>query len=273
VLRINAIEGVSMSTQANTDSNVPADSLAARVAQLEQRWSQLKWAAGIVGLAVLIITGYGMIDIPRRAVAMALEQVTPIAEETAKEEAQRVIPDSLIEEAKKANAQAKGAAKEAVELVGRLKTQLTLPAALYSSTVRGQAISSDEAGATIIDFSTKVYNTHSESVTTGGNWKYTAPEPGIYSVTALAVYSQKGAGGTALGIYRNGGISVYLAQVYPSSVSGTTIGGTGTIELKRGDAFDIRINTFGDAREAALDSVGATWVSIHYLRPLANFRE
>lgn len=197
----------------------------------------------------------------------SLEAKIPAVEERLKKVES---PYALLDIQSQATAAVAEATKTVGELRAHFKANLNGPAAFYHCTARGQPILDGSQDGTIIDFSTKVYNTHANSVNPGGNWKYTAPESGIYCVTALAVFHQE-TGGTGLGVYVNGGRVVHLAQISPSSGRGTTIGGTALIELNRGTAFDIRIHTFDDTKKnATLDSIGATWVAIHYVRPPSN---
>ncbi len=195
---------------------------------------------------------------------------------------------SLWERVDQSNAQAIALKTQLEKEVHGIKKEFNdVPAAFYHCTTGAAPINSDQAGGTIIDFSTCVYDTHRAEnvVTTGGNWKYTAPKSGIYSVSALAIFTQrgKGNGGIALAVYRDGKALVQLAQFMPSSgeslnvegkpvqgvtsVTNRTIGGTADIELGKGEAIDIRINKFYEVQEATLASAGATWFSIHYVGP------
>jgi hypothetical protein len=102
----------------------PDDRIAAlekKIADLEQNWTWLKWAAGILATAVLLLTGYGFIDIPRRAGELAVEKVTPIALKAAEDEAGKRIPDTIVRGIQGHQQRAKEAADEAAKSRKRVK--------------------------------------------------------------------------------------------------------------------------------------------------------
>ncbi|MCI0684290.1 MAG: hypothetical protein L0Y71_19440 [Gemmataceae bacterium] len=88
-----------------------------RVAELERMWSQLKWAAAILGTAVLIVAGVGFVQIPRMASDEAVKKVTPVAEDAAKKAAIEVVgarlPASVTAELNNQKVRAKEAADAA----------------------------------------------------------------------------------------------------------------------------------------------------------------
>lgn len=75
-----------------------AAALEKKVADQEQNWTLLKWAAGILGTAILIVTGVGFIQIPKEAVKKAIEEVTPIANEAAKKEVEKLVSKTVVDE-------------------------------------------------------------------------------------------------------------------------------------------------------------------------------
>lgn len=90
--------------------------LSKRVTDLEEMWSKLKWASAIIGTAVVIVTGVGFVEIPRRATEEAVKRVTSIVEE----EVKKRIPDTIVEEARKQQQAATRAAEETERLRGRV---------------------------------------------------------------------------------------------------------------------------------------------------------
>jgi len=262
---------------ANAESK-PKDRVVAlekKIADLEQNWSRLKWAAGIIGLAVVIVTGYGFIDIPRQAVA----KVNPIVDTAVKNAVDTAvknavdnrIPPKVVEDAETARTRAVNAAQDAEDALGRIKSELKdAPAARYQQTTAGQqlAIGTSRPVGTVIDFSHKDYDTHG-AVTPGASWHFKAPKAGIYSVTAHAGCEQSG-GQLTVGLcvgQKPGGTrpNVFLAEAQ-AYINRTIIGGTTDIELKKDDLVDIRVYA-GGVEKSQLVAVGTTEVSIHYVRP------
>jgi len=129
---------------------------------------------------------------------------------------------------------------------------------------------SSKPGSVIVDFSQPDYDTH-KAVTKGKEWKFKAPKAGIYTVTAYVCCSQGGdkdaAGGTAVCLHKNGsnGVAVYLAQLNPSIISNTMLGGTTDIALEENDTIDVRVHAFGKAKDARVGSANALWICIRYV--------
>jgi hypothetical protein len=96
---------------------------------------------------------------------------------------------------------------------------------------------------TIIDFGTKEDDSHG-SVTTGANWKFTAPTAGRYEVFAKILYN--GAASAATGsyllmLYKNGSQVAELARV--NGTGGSNFfgpNGSRVINLNAGDYIDVR---------------------------------
>ena len=83
---------------------------------------------------------------------------------------------------------------------------------------------------------TKTFDTHG-AVTTGAAWKYTAPVPGFYKITALIAVSTAG---DYLYIYKNG---TNTGQTIGACTNATALSQSGIIELFAGDYVDIRTGT------------------------------
>jgi hypothetical protein len=83
---------------------------------------------------------------------------------------------------------------------------------------------------------TKTFDTHG-AVTTGAAWKYTAPVPGFYKITALIAVSTAG---DYLYIYKNG---TNTNQTIGACTNATALSQSGIIELLAGDYVDIRTST------------------------------
>jgi len=108
---------------------------------------------------------------------------------------------------------------------------------------------------TQINFGTKLYDTHN-AVTTGASWKFTAPMPGKYRVSAMVV----GSSGIGVSLFKNGSVFTLLfsRMVYGS--------GSYEIDLLAGDYIDLRpassatINggsvTAGDISQIQISRIG-----------------
>ncbi len=131
------------------------------------------------------------------------------------------------------------------------------PYAFYRTTAADSIVT-----ATIMNYVTKTKDTR-ESVTTGGSWKFTAPESGAYNVSAVLRLGANTLGATQairLYIYKNGASLIVGPAVYGngSSIS-ASCGVSGTIDMAAGDYVDIR----GDGASTALDgNAGNNWVTI-----------
>lgn len=120
-------------------------------------------------------------------------------------------------------------------------TDTRVVAARYS-TAAGQSIAA--SSIVVVDFGTKTSDTHS-SVTTGANWKFTAPVSGKYAVKcSVRMSSSNTSGGTFLYLYKNG--SAVSSNVYTNQQSTNWIYAmpvlVDTIDLIAGDYIDFRIN-------------------------------
>jgi hypothetical protein len=86
---------------------------------------------------------------------------------------------------------------------------------------------------TIIDYATRVEDTHNAVTTGAGAWRFTAPVSGLYLVNA-SVRKDSNAG--SLFIFKGGSSSKFLGYLPPSSNGG----GSACIRLNSGDYIDIR---------------------------------
>ena len=123
----------------------------------------------------------------------------------------------------------------------------TTIAARYTS-VTPQSIPDGYYTATIFDFDTADYDTHS-AVTTGSGWHFTAPESGFYAVHAQIMFASTDTWapeeGVSLWLFRNGTrISAMGRENALDSSGGVyqhSAQGTGFIYLSAGDALDVRV--------------------------------
>ena len=95
---------------------------------------------------------------------------------------------------------------------------------------------------TKLHFSTKQFDTHS-AVTTSGDWVFTAPEAGIYKVTASIALLQSSAwdGAKTIGIalYKEGIAYSWLNKLAPRSGTQPHLRGSDLIQLKQGEKLTI----------------------------------
>lgn len=121
--------------------------------------------------------------------------------------------------------------------------------ALTSSTAN--ASFADGGGAEIIDFDSKLIDTHG-AVTTGASWKFTAPVTGYYRISA-----RFGSGGEAvtvndtfaLDVYKNNALFIsrfdFCEHEATASNINTILVGTSIVSLVAGDFIDFRMATAG----------------------------
>jgi len=153
-----------------------------------------------------------------------------------------------------------------------LTAQLNAPAARFEQTTVGQPVDTSSPArpvGTVIEFNHRYYDTH------GGYepktpWRYKVQEDGYYNVTAFAACAQSG-GRLSLGLCVDGKPgnqrpTVFFAESQ-AYTSGTIIGGTTDIELRKGQLIDIRVYA-GAVSASKLVAIGTTHVSIHYVRSL-----
>jgi len=139
-------------------------------------------------------------------------------------------------------------------------TSATEVVAARYTTAAGQSIP-NTATDTIVDFGTKVYDTHN-AVTTGASWKFTAPIQGFYKVCTFIHYSSANAWVA--------GNSVY-ATIFKSTVAWATVDdfpvmasvtdaipikGCTTVQMNAGEYVDFRTANTRTAGAAALTTSG-----------------
>ena len=139
-------------------------------------------------------------------------------------------------------------------------------AASYS-TATAQSIPS--GASTIIDFTTKIYDT-TASVTTGASWKFTAPSYGIYEFIVHAEYDSQAFtvdDKIALLLHKNGSEvrTLQYKEVQSTTTSYKELRGAGTIELNAGDYIDFRANQNSGTAKTLIANANYNYVSVHKL--------
>lgn len=141
-------------------------------------------------------------------------------------------------------------------------TDTRVVAARYEAS--GTTVINTGAAAAIVDFASKIYDTHG-AVTTGASWKFTAPVSGLYRVTASAqldTTSTSNFNGTTeqfeLTARKNGTISSVIGHVRPyANQNYPTLSGSTVISCIAGDTIDIR--AFQDSGTNWSVGTGATY--------------
>src|SRR5262249_26794014 len=133
-------------------------------------------------------------------------------------------------------------------------------------------INANDNSVTVINYSEPIYDMTDGAVTTEGDWRFTAKEPGIYSVSAYAAFSL-GEGVSdiremTLTLFKNGKADVYLSVTRPYR-TGTMLGGTTEVRLEKGEFIDIRATPVGATNKPRIVTAGTDWIRIHYVRPLS----
>ena len=140
------------------------------------------------------------------------------------------------------------------------------PVAASYTSAAGQSIPGGSV-FTVVDFGTRVYDTHG-AVTTGASWKFTAPVPGYYNVTAKTLWNFATFTATTnrqLSLFKNGVhetvIDFSLSQ---TSASGQPMNsGSHDIYLDAGDYIDLRaIQSEGTARTFSASALAVN-VQVH----------
>ncbi len=96
-------------------------SLDDRLKTQDTNWARLYWAVGLLGTALVMMTGYGFIQIPRAAKDKAVEYATPIAKHAAEDEVKIRIPQTMIDEIEKRKERADTAANLAEKSQKKVK--------------------------------------------------------------------------------------------------------------------------------------------------------
>jgi hypothetical protein len=138
-------------------------------------------------------------------------------------------------------------------------------AARYTS-ASGQTI--PNVTSTVVNFNTKEYDTHN-AVTTGTNWKFTAPVAGFYNVSSHVLYSSFTSGGigtVSLSISKNGSFYCDIGRSLFYSESGGTFKvayGLTDIRLNAGDEINISTYNNSGASRTLYNDSNYVWVAIH----------
>lgn len=128
------------------------------------------------------------------------------------------------------------------------------------TTVTGQT---NTTGSTaILNYNVADFDTHA-AVTTGASWKFTAPLPGKYRVTAgITCDAATTTSASRLELYKNGSLhSLIDYRVTPSTtrVSGY---GSGAVNLVAGDYIDVRWNNGDSATRTLITTVGYNSITV-----------
>lgn len=132
-----------------------------------------------------------------------------------------------------------------------------VPPKVFVNYVVGVPQSVPTTTTTIVNFDTKV-DDDSNAVTTGGNWRFTAPRAGIYLVATRVVFNDTAFGSSSVSLFRNGALARELAsrgsaaentERLPNGGSDSTL-----LKLDQGDTLDVRVyQSSGGARNLASD--------------------
>lgn len=141
----------------------------------------------------------------------------------------------------------------------------------------GSTANSSFADATyeIVDFDTKVIDTHN-AVTTGASWKFTAPRSGRYLVTtAVSWSSSANLNDSQIYLYKNAGGEATLYDDTDATASGpyTLMANPYVVDLTKGDYIDIRArpDTSDSSARGLLTTDNRTRVSIVSLPDLTLY--
>lgn len=112
-------------------------------------------------------------------------------------------------------------------------------AATYQLTASNGNTSFASASDEICDFDSKLIDTHG-AVTTGTAWKFTAPVPGYYRVSASTMWANTtNLTDSILAIYKNGSRVSFVDRRGSNSLG---LSGSAVIQMDAGDYVDIRLN-------------------------------
>jgi hypothetical protein len=137
-------------------------------------------------------------------------------------------------------------------------------AARYTSS-SGQSI--PQVVGTIVNFNTKEYDTHN-AVTTGTNWKFTAPVAGTYNVSSYLLYDTfpiSGIGDMVLSVNKNDSTYAEIGRtlLWSGAQFYVPVGGTTDIQLNAGDTISIKAENYSGAARTLVTSGVYVWVAIH----------
>jgi hypothetical protein len=130
----------------------------------------------------------------------------------------------------------------------------------------GQSIANNTS--TIINYETKVYDSHN-AVTTGvGTWRFTAPAPGKYRVTARAQFpslAYLSAATFVLQVFKNGAIENEVDERSHKNGAVTTVNspaGSATVDLIQGGYIDVRTTQVSSGSRTLVTTNNGTYVTI-----------
>lgn len=119
------------------------------------------------------------------------------------------------------------------------------------------------AADTIIDFTTKDFDTHG-AVTTGASWKYTAPSSGKYSVSVAVLSANTTITAQQIKLWKNGSVyaTLFRAATVPAGTQ-FTMGGSTLVDLNAGDTIDIRLRNDSGGGASFNPAADENHISIH----------
>lgn len=123
-----------------------------------------------------------------------------------------------------------------------IETKAVVPAsapgllAHYTATA---GTSVDTATQTVLNFATKVTDTHS-AVTTGAAWKFTAPQPGVYTIAAAAGFPFTISDAYFTLEAFKSGAKVFTFGIVNAGATDQILCGSGSLYLAAGEYLDIR---------------------------------
>jgi hypothetical protein len=133
-------------------------------------------------------------------------------------------------------------------------------------TASGQSIPNNTG--TIVNFNIKEYDTHN-AVTTGTNWKFTAPVAGFYNISSYVTFAALTVTQTriiTLQILRNGVNEIEICRRVFSSESNNyvfPVYGSTDIKLNAGDEISIILYNDTGANRNLHNDAALVWVAIH----------
>lgn len=125
---------------------------------------------------------------------------------------------------------------------------------------------------TILDYGTKVFDTHG-AVTTGASWKFTAPVAGYYYVTAVAMFAASTtwalAENTQLRLYKNDAQYAIFQRLSGQDTSATSnalfVGGGDMVHLIVGEYVSVYISQTSGGALPLYNSDVFNYVSIFFI--------
>jgi hypothetical protein len=126
-------------------------------------------------------------------------------------------------------------------------------AARYYASASSGNIAIAAGGNEILDFDTKVFDTHS-CVTTGTSWKYTAKVPGVYNVAACVMLNSVADAKIAtMYLYKNNVLHAVLSRIHTGVADALSPSGSSLVEMVAGDYIHIQLSN-GDASSRNIET-------------------